>query len=73
MALRSRLVAEDYAALLSRLRHDLDEVDAAMRRVEDGTYGKCEVCGSVLEEQCLAAHPIERYCLACSGPGAARG
>ena len=31
--------------LLDRVRGDLDDVEAGLRRLEDGTYGQCEACG----------------------------
>jgi RNA polymerase-binding transcription factor DksA len=31
---------------LAKVREELDEVEEAMKRVEDGTYGRCAACGS---------------------------
>ncbi len=49
-------------------RHELAEVEEALRRIEDGTYGRCLSCGGPLGLQRLRAIPEARYCLACSSP-----
>jgi phosphoserine phosphatase RsbU/P len=43
--------------------HLLDEVDAALERMDTGTYGICEVCHEPVEEERLIADPLVRYCL----------
>ncbi|MGP8206735.1 MAG: TraR/DksA family transcriptional regulator [Acidimicrobiales bacterium] len=50
-------------ALLERARRDLDDVDAALRRLEEGSYGQCEACGGPIGEARLAELPAARYCL----------
>lgn len=45
--------------------HELDEVRAAMRRLQEGRYGHCEDCGDPIELQRLASLPAARYCIAC--------
>jgi RNA polymerase-binding transcription factor DksA len=51
----------------------LDEVERALARLDDGTYGRCEECGSPIDDARLADSPIERSCGACviGGTGAA--
>jgi sigma-B regulation protein RsbU (phosphoserine phosphatase) len=41
----------------------LDEVDAALERMDSGSYGICEVCHEPVEEERLIADPLVRYCL----------
>jgi len=41
----------------------LAEVDAALARVGDGTYGLCEVCHDPVEQDRLMADPLVRFCL----------
>jgi sigma-B regulation protein RsbU (phosphoserine phosphatase) len=41
----------------------LSEVDAALERIERGTYGLCETCHDPIERHRLMADPLERYCL----------
>ncbi len=49
----------DRAYLTSLLR----EVDAALLRIQDGSYGLCETCHEAIEEDRLAANPLVRFCL----------
>lgn len=41
----------------------LDEVDAALARFENGTYGLCETCHDPIEPERLMADPLVRVCL----------
>jgi RNA polymerase-binding transcription factor DksA len=41
----------------------LDRVDQALQRLDDGTYGTCEVCGAPLPDETLAADPTARRCV----------
>jgi DnaK suppressor protein len=49
--------------LASELREALEEVDAAIGRLEAGTYGLCEVCGKPIGEARLEAKPAARLCI----------
>jgi sigma-B regulation protein RsbU (phosphoserine phosphatase) len=42
------------------LRQLLDEVDAALGRMEAGTYGLCESCHDTIEKDRLLADPLVR-------------
>lgn len=53
-------------ALVRQVRHHLAELDAALARVESGTYGVCEVCGSAIGEARLDALPAARTCITCA-------
>jgi len=44
------------------LREALDDVERALARLDDGTYGTCEVCGAELEDPDLAETPQLRTC-----------
>ncbi|HUC14649.1 MAG TPA: hypothetical protein VMS00_09385 [Acidimicrobiales bacterium] len=55
-----------YGPVLAKVREELDEVEEAMKRVEDGSYGRCEACGGTLSTQELDASPLARRCRACS-------
>jgi len=48
-------------------RRELEEIDAALRRIGEGRYGVCEACGGPIGLQRLRAIPEARYCVACSG------
>ena len=41
----------------------LNEVDAALERLENGIYGMCEVCHDAIEPERLIADPLVRLCL----------
>jgi RNA polymerase-binding transcription factor DksA len=49
--------------LASELREALEEVDAALVRLSEGTYGKCEVCGKPIGAARLEAMPAARLCI----------
>jgi DnaK suppressor protein len=44
-------------------KETLAEIDAALQRIEDGTYGICEVCGKPIGAERLAALPWARLCI----------
>jgi len=41
----------------------LNEVDAALARMDTGTYGLCETCHDTIEADRLLANPLEQFCL----------
>ncbi len=41
----------------------LGEVDAALGRLESGSYGLCETCHEAIEEEQLERDPLGRFCL----------
>jgi sigma-B regulation protein RsbU (phosphoserine phosphatase) len=41
----------------------LEEVDAALHRMDVGTFGLCEVCHEPVETERLLADPLTRFCL----------
>jgi DnaK suppressor protein len=43
------------------LEAELAEVEAALQRVEDGTYGVCEVTGEPIDDERLRILPATRY------------
>jgi RNA polymerase-binding protein DksA len=45
--------------------HLLAEIDAALRRIEDGTYGTCTNCGKQIPEERLEALPWATLCIDC--------
>ena len=53
-------------ALVRQAQHQLDEIDAAQRRLEAGSYGVCEECGSPIGDERLEARPTARLCLRCA-------
>ncbi len=53
------------ASLLRQLDDRLAEVDAALLRVDAGTYGRCERCGRQIEPERLQARPTARTHVVC--------
>ena len=43
--------------------HLIDEVEAALVRIEDGTYGTCAVCGKQIAKERLEAVPWATLCI----------
>ena len=51
--------------LASRQSQLLEEIDEALGRIEDGTYGQCSRCGKPLDEERLKAMPTAKYDTEC--------
>ena len=49
--------------LADQLRNELDEVDRALAKLDEGTYGRCEECGAAIAEARLEAMPATRFCI----------
>ncbi|MFN2389691.1 MAG: TraR/DksA family transcriptional regulator [Actinomycetota bacterium] len=50
---------------LEQLQTHRDEVEAALTRLDDGTYGRCERCGEEIPLERLEALPTATLCVAC--------
>ena len=57
---------QQVAALLEAARRRLADVDAALARRAEGTYGVCETCGRPIAPERLAARPATRTCIDCA-------
>lgn len=44
----------------------LDQVDGALGRLDDGTYGTCTTCSGTIEDHLLAEAPTVQECSACA-------
>jgi DnaK suppressor protein len=60
-----RAVAQFLSGLESRERHELDEIQAAMARLETGSFGVCAACGGPIALSRLRALPWARHCVGC--------
>ncbi|MEA3021038.1 MAG: Prokaryotic dksA/traR C4-type zinc finger [Actinomycetota bacterium] len=47
---------------LDQAERDVEGVEDAIGRLDDGTYGTCVVCGAPIAEAVLAAAPSTRTC-----------
>jgi DnaK suppressor protein len=54
------------AALLGQARERLAEIQAAQRKLDDGTYGQCDSCGEPIGADRLAARPTALTCIRCA-------
>jgi RNA polymerase-binding transcription factor DksA len=54
------------STLLENEEYLLGEAIAALRRIDEGTYGTCEHCGQSIPEERLKAIPWTRYCTKCA-------
>ena len=54
---------EKNVSLLEQVDDELLEVEAAVQRLERGTYGTCQVCGRPIGEERLEAMPATRFCV----------
>jgi DnaK suppressor protein len=58
-------MAHQDIALVSRDLAELAEVEAAIARLADGSYGECADCGMTIPSARLLAYPTARRCVAC--------
>ena len=52
---------EGNADIVTQLENQLIEVNAALDRIEKGTYGLCEKCGKPIDKGRLEANPSSRF------------
>jgi RNA polymerase-binding protein DksA len=45
--------------------HVLTEIDAALKRIDDGTFGTCRTCGKPIEPERLEFLPYTTQCIDC--------
>ena len=53
---------KDYS-ILERVEAELADVEHALHRLDDGTYGTCEACGKPIGDDRLEAMPAARFCV----------
>ena len=58
--------------LSAQARAAVDEIDRALAKMDDGTYGVCERCGNPIPKARLKALPYAALCVACKSGGLAR-
>jgi RNA polymerase-binding transcription factor DksA len=54
---------EDQSAVELPLEERLNQVLAAQKRIEEGTYGNCIICSAEIEEARLDANPAAQTCM----------
>jgi RNA polymerase-binding protein DksA len=53
---------KDYS-ILERVEAELADIEHALKRLDDGTYGTCEACGKPIGDDRLEAMPAARFCV----------
>lgn len=53
---------ENNSGIVAQLEPRLNEVKSALEKIENGSFGKCEVCGESIEEDRLEANPAAKTC-----------
>src|SRR5262245_15214334 len=53
---------DDNRSILETLETKLSDVNEALQKIENGTYGKCDICGENIEEDRLEAEPTAKTC-----------
>jgi DnaK suppressor protein len=54
---------EKQVSILEMTERQLQDVERARSRLDDGTYGTCEACGAPIPIERLEARPATRFCL----------
>lgn len=49
-----------------QLLRQAEEVERALAKLEEGTYGECDACGAVIPEERLEIHPWAVVCVPCA-------
>ena len=52
-------------ALVDQLHEHRRDIDAALARIDNGTFGKCENCGQEIPFERLEARPTATLCVDC--------
>lgn len=52
-------------ALDEQGRREMEAIQAALARIDAGTYGSCATCGETISAARLTAMPMARRCVAC--------
>ena len=52
-------------ALVDRHVMELRDIEAALGRIRDGSYGACTECGNAIGYERLAAYPSAKRCIRC--------
>ena len=61
------LLADLGQAEISRDVRELEKLEAALARIDEGTFGRCIECGAEIAFKRLAAYPVATRCAGCQG------
>ena len=72
--LASDFIGRDRRFALRSIEVDmLEQVESALARLDDGSYGNCQECGDPIDPERLKALPYAPYCMSCQQKLAAEG
>ena len=54
----------DYQIYINQ-KKELEEINAALKKIDEGTYGICEMCEDPIQEERLKIKPYAKYCIIC--------
>jgi len=54
------------ANLENHQRYRITEIDRALEKIENGTYGSCQICGADVSEERLELMPEANICIECA-------
>jgi len=55
--------------LVETLKQRLEDIDAALSKIAEGTYGTCEVCGKDIGHDRMEFRPASTRCVDCKNQG----
>jgi len=53
------------AAIMEQQRRELNEIELALDKIRDGSYGICEMCEDEISTERLKVKNFARFCIAC--------
>ncbi len=53
------------SAITSKQEKELREIEEALKKIENGTYGICEMCEEPIQIERLKVKPQAKYCIVC--------
>jgi RNA polymerase-binding transcription factor len=60
-------------ALSAQARAAIEQIDRAIEKIHDGSYGKCDSCGTAIPKERLKALPYAALCVKCKSGGLGLG
>jgi DnaK suppressor protein len=60
---------EVVSAIEDEATHELAEINAALQRLDSGSYGSCARCGEKIDTERLIVRPASAECLDCANLG----
>jgi RNA polymerase-binding transcription factor len=60
-------------ALSAQARAAIEQIDRAIEKIHDGSYGRCDSCGTAIPKERLRALPYAALCVKCKSGGLGLG